>query len=247
MTLVEFLAPLSGYGKSQARVLAVLYYKEQHENIKALTVDKIRTALQGARMPGAVKINIADILAKAGHAVDITGTENKKRLWSLTESGKGQVRELMGLQAADIEVERDIGTLKLITTIMDAETKDYLQEALKCLGIGALRACIVFVWTGAIRAIQNQVLTFNLILVNAALIKHDPKVRKVTRLDDFAYIKDSLTLLAARELGVLDKNEKDTLEEALNLRNRCGHPSNYKPGVKKTSSFIEDVVSIVFS
>jgi hypothetical protein len=30
-------------------------------------------------------------------------------------------------------------------------------------------------------------------------------------------------LLAASDLGLLDKNEKDTLTKALNLRNRCGH------------------------
>ena len=62
-----------------------------------------------------------------------------------------------------------------------------------------------------------------------------------------AYVKDKLTLLAAQELGLLDKSEKDTLQENLNLRNRCGHPSKYRPGVKKVSSFIEDVVSTVFA
>jgi hypothetical protein len=54
-------------------------------------------------------------------------------------------------------------------------------------------------------------------------------------------------LLAAKELGILDKPQKDTLEEALNLRNRCGHPGKYRPGIKKASSFIEDTISIVFS
>jgi len=48
-------------------------------------------------------------------------------------------------------------------------------------------------------------------------------------------------------LFVLDKNEKDILEEALNLRNKCGHPGKYKLGPKKVSSFIEDIVNIVFS
>ena len=30
-------------------------------------------------------------------------------------------------------------------------------------------------------------------------------------------------------------------------RNRCGHPGKYKPGVKQVSSFIEDIISIVFA
>jgi len=83
--------------------------------------------------------------------------------------------------------------------------------------------------------------------LNAAILKHDPKARKVTKLDHFAYIKDSVALLAAQDLGIFDKSEKDTLEEALDLRNRCGHPAKYQPGVKKVSSFIEDLISTVFS
>jgi hypothetical protein len=69
----------------------------------------------------------------------------------------------------------------------------------------------------------------------------------VTKLEDFAYIKDATALLAFQELGIVDKGEKATLGEALDLRNRCGHPTKYKPGVKKASSFIEDVVGIVFA
>ncbi len=72
-------------------------------------------------------------------------------------------------------------------------------------------------------------------------------LRKVTKLDHFAYIQDKVALLAAQDLGMFDKSEKDTLQEALDLRNRCGHPAKYKPGVKKVSSLIEDLISTVFS
>ena len=49
--------------------------------------------------------------------------------------------------------------------------------------------------------------------------EHDPKARPITKIDDFAYVKESVLLLAASDLGLLDKNEKDTLTKALNLRN----------------------------
>ena len=52
---------------------------------------------------------------------------------------------------------------------------------------------------------------------------------------------------ALPDLGVVDKAQKDTLVDALNLRNRCGHPTKVKPGVNKAKSFIEDVVGIVFT
>lgn len=124
--------------------------------------------------------------------------------------------------------------------------KDYLDEGVKCLRVGALRACVVFVWSGVIRTMQERILALGAARVTAALQKHDPKCRPVSTIDDFAHVKDHLTLLAAKDLGVLDKNQKDTLKEALDLRNRSGHPGNYRPGVKKVSSYIEDVVSIVF-
>jgi hypothetical protein len=48
-------------------------------------------------------------------------------------------------------------------------------------------------------------------------------------------------------MRLLDKGEKDTLIDALNLRNRYGHPTKYRPGEAKVKSFIEDVLGIVFA
>jgi hypothetical protein len=247
MTLVEFLAPLKS-ATHQARVLAVIYFKERYEGIDALTVDQISQALKASRAPRAAKVNVADVLNKAGHLVDPAGVVGKARLWSLTDSGRAHVRGLLGLPQADVEIEHDVGTLEaVVAKVTDAGVKDYLEEALKCLRVGALRATVVFSWTAAIRSLQTKLLLFGGPAVTAAIQRHDPKSRAVNRLDDFAYVKDSVALLAAKDLGQLDKNQKDTLEEALDLRNRCGHPGKYKPGVKKVSSYIEDIVSIVFS
>ena len=118
---------------------------------------------------------------------------------------------------------------------------------MKCLSVGALRAAIVFLWAGVVRKIQQEVYKFSHSILNSAIIKYDPKARNITKIEDLAYIKEKTLILASLELGIFDKSEKDILEEALNLRNKCGHPGHYKPGVKKASSFIEDVVSIVFS
>ena len=247
MTLVEFIAPLSK-NKHQDRILAILYYEERYEGKGALTVEDIRQGLKIARVKRWSNVNVADVISKSGHLVDTPGLEGNKRLWHLTDSGRAYVRELLSLPKSDVEVEHDIGTLQTtVSKIQNTDIRNYLEEGLKCLQVGALRACVVFIWAAAIRIIQEKLIGSYLTTVNSALKKHDPKARAIRRLDDFAYIKDSLTLLAAKELGVIDKNQKDALEEALGLRNRCGHPSKYIPGVKKVSAFIEDLVSIVFS
>ncbi len=247
MTLVEFLAPLSK-GKHQERILALLYYRDRYEQATALTVDDIRHGLKTARVKGWAKVNVADVLSKSGPLVDTTGLQGKKRLWNLTDSGREHVRKLLGLPKADLEVEHDVGTLEgLVTKLSEENARNYLEEALKCLRVGALRACVVFVWSAAIRMIQTEMMSNGSTAVTAAVQKHDPKARTVNRVDDFAHLKDATTLLAAKDLGILDKNEKDTLTEGLNLRNRCGHPGKYRPGAKKVSAFVEDVTSIVFS
>jgi hypothetical protein len=63
---------------------------------------------------------------------------------------------------------------------------------------------------------------------------------------DFANVSDADLLQIAQDFEVVDKNEKTMLGQALDLRNSCGHPVKYRPGEKKVSSFIEDVLQIVF-
>lgn len=247
MTLVEFLAPLSKK-TNQDRIVAVLYYRERYEQRTALTVDEVRQGLKGARAKGWAKVNVADVLSKSGPLVDTSGLQGKRRLWNLTDSGREHVRKLLGLPKADVEIEHDVGTLgALVAKVPDTDVRDYLDEAVRCLQVGALRACTVFVWAAAIRTIQSGMMAKGSAGVTAAVQKHDPKARAVQTIDDFAHIRDATALLAAKELGILDKNQKDTLTEALNLRNRCGHPGKYRPGVKKVSAFVEDVTSIVFA
>ena len=246
MTLIEFVAPLNK-GTHRDRILAVLYFVHRYENRNALTAEQVRQLLKKARVPRWSKVNVTDVIAKSGHYVDSPGTEGNKRLWSLTPSGTGYIQERLNLPSTEPEIEHDIGSLSiLLKKVADKQITDYIDESVKCLQVNALRACVVFLWAGAIRTIQKNLLKYPKNVFNNALQKHDPKARQVNTIDHFSYIKDKITLLSALELGLYDKNQKDTLEEALSLRNRCGHPGKYNPGVKKVSGFVEDIVNIVF-
>jgi hypothetical protein len=247
MTLVEFLAPLKN-ASHRERVLAVMYYRHRYDGVDSLTAEQIKSGLERARAPKWKGVNVADVLGKSGELVDTTGREGAALLWKLTPSGVKHVREKLSLPATDPEVEHDVGSLTAIAAkVKDLDVRAYVEEAITCLQVDALRACVVFLWVGAVRIIHTKMLTHAEIPLNAAIQKFDPKARKVTKLDHFAYIKDSVALLAAQELGMFDKSEKDTLQEALDLRNRCGHPAKYKPGLKKVSSLIEDLISTVFA
>jgi hypothetical protein len=247
LTLIEFLAPLRKR-PIKDKCLATLFYEETYNSNQALAVEDLRKNLVSARVPRANQANLADVLSKTGHFVHAPGKDlYSRRVWSLTDSGRKYVRESLGLLSVEAEVNHDVTTLQSIATALkDPLIREYVLEALKCLNADALRAAVVFLWTGAIRVLQEKALAVGGRSLNAAVSKHDPKARPITKIEDFAYLKDSVSLLALQELGIIDKGEKGTLEEALNLRNRCGHPTNYKPGVKKVSSFVEDVVGIVF-
>lgn len=247
MTLVEFLNPVRN-SSNRDRCLAVLYYKHRYDQIESLTAEQIKSALVQCRIPNAKSTNVPDVLAKSGALVDSPGAKGLARLWKLTGAGEIHVRQMMGLKVSEAEIEHDVSYLKTVAAnISDAIIRAYIEEGIDCLSIGALKAGVVFVWAGAVRTLQERVLAAGLPQANAAIQTHDTKAREVKKLDDFQYIKESTLLLAAEGVGVLDKAERTTLEENLNLRNKCGHPNKYDPGIKKASSFIEDVTGILFA
>lgn len=246
MTLVEFLAPLKR-STHRKRVLAVLYFKQRYDGKSSLTASEIYSALSKARVTGSRRINVSDVLARSGACVDAVGWKSNGRLWTLTETGAKEVREALGLPQADPEIETDVSALTAISeNISDKVVREYVEEAIRCLEVGAKRACVVFLWAGAVRTLHEKMLKEGQTALNGALTKHDSRVRPVSRIDHFSYVKDQVALLAAQELGILDKSEKGVLENALKLRNDCGHPVKYSPREQTVKAFIEQVCQIVF-
>ncbi|MEI9914058.1 MAG: hypothetical protein WDN66_03695 [Candidatus Saccharibacteria bacterium] len=247
MTLAEFLLPVKG-GSNRYKVLGVLYFNQMSTENNEMTLAEVKRALVGTRFHGVSKINVADVLTRSEHYVNRRTDGKGQRLWSLTESGKNYVEDGLGIESKSDEIQNDVATLaRLLPNITDPDAKAFCEESIKCLRSGALRASVVFLWTGAVSVLRSKAMHKGIKDLNAALLKFDPKSRSVTKSEDFAYIKDSTLLLVLQELSVIDKGERATLEEGLGLRNRCSHPTKYHPGEKKASSFIEDVVGIVFT
>lgn len=145
---------------------------------------------------------------------------------------------------ADID---SVNLLKVIKKIKNVDERDYLIEAMRCMENKALRAGIIFAWTAANLNIRRKCISKGYRLLNLARVKHDQGSREIKKEEDFSYIKDKTTLMISLELGLFDKSEKDVLETHLNLRNMCGHPSNYRPDGLKAASFISDLLELVFS
>lgn len=246
MTIGEFLSPLR---KATQRdlVLGLMYFMKRYEGREAVTTTDIMDGFRRAKHGRGVKIQHAAVLNQAVPHVHSPGGDGHGRLlWALTDTGEKRVRELLSLPAAEPEVEHDVGTLSATSSkIADANTRGYVEEAVKCLQVGALRAATVFLWTGAVATLRDLVWARGAAAIAAAAKAHNPKA-SFKKKDDFAYMKDELLLQVAQDLSVIDKTQKARLTEGLDLRNACGHPSSYSPGPKRVSAFIEDVVGIVW-
>ena len=244
MTLVEFMYKFNSKSVRD-KCLAVLYYEKTNNNNESLTVATIKEKLKEARVPKVAKMNLADTMGKAIPFVSCVGKEGAYNLWSLTDAGVSHVRSIIGDEP---EVVEDVGSLeKILKGIAEKDVASYVEESIQCLKAGARRAAVVFLWVAAVRAIHQEIMKYRKRDIISAVTKHDTKARTVKNIDDLSCIKESVVLLAAQDLGIFDKNQKDILVEALNLRNKCGHPGKYNPGLKKVSSYIEDVVGIVFT
>lgn len=241
MTLVEFLDPARERSQSDL-ALAVLFFFKHEEQRASASSTEVRAGLERARVRGANKINVSRSLERAGSKVDRDGHD-----WSLTNSGDAYVTDFMGLPSTKPTVQNDIEELTgLAASIADESVRDYIIESIKCLQIGAYRAAIVFLWTGAVARLRDELWGTKSTKEIEASLKVHRQNAKFGKKADFAYVKDSELLQAALDLSVLDKTQKQILEQSLELRNGCGHPTKYNPGEKKTSSFIEDVVGIAF-
>jgi hypothetical protein len=65
--------------------------------------------------------------------------------------------------------------------------------------------------------------------------------REIKKADDLLYIGESQFLQLCEDAGLFNRNARALLIERLNLRNRCGHPTGYKPGREETVVFIESL------
>lgn len=245
-TLVEFFQPFKK-AKQQDQVLAVMYYLQEWENHEVFTVQEIRAGLERAKAPGAKKMNIAAVLGTADPCVEVKGKLGGKVIYALTLTGMEHVFQRSDERNAFQEVHDLYSLRDLATKITDDTVRDYINEAILCLGADAQRAAVVFLWAGAVATIRDAVWQHGALAIDAALKTHNQKARDFKKKGDFENVKDSALLEITVDLGIYDKSEKRILGHALDLRNTCGHPVKYKPGVNKVSSFIEDVIGIVFT
>lgn len=134
---------------------------------------------------------------------------------------------------------------KIAARISDPGAKKFIEEAVLCLSVNALRAAIVFVWVGAIADLKTRIWSHGASAVTIAFQKYNAKAQLKTH-DDLLKFQEVDILNVAQDLAVIDKAQKLILGHALDLRNQCGHPNKYWPTVSKAKAHIEDIAGILW-
>jgi hypothetical protein len=130
--------------------------------------------------------------------------------------------------------------------------RDYLVEAVTCYELGLYRAAILMVWAATMEhlyiiASDHPNGISDLEGANLARFGSSKTYRRIKKKDDFLYLAEANWLQLAEDAGLMNRNARQMLIERLNVRNRCGHPTKYKPGREETVVFIESLLLNVLS
>lgn len=255
MSVGDFLAQLPKHAdfSRKSRIILFAYYLRQFEGRTEFSTSDLMRCFRDALLPGPTDLsallrslskgNQAPLLRlKAGrYAISLYGVNEVEAIQptATRRAGAGSDR----LEAALPLLQRTVAK------VSDPLRRDFLAEAISCLGVGARRATIVLSWIAALDHMYDYVLAHGLTAFNNALVKQPGKINKlvVSKKDDFSDLKESEFITVCRSASLITNDVRKILDEKLGFRNSCAHPSSVAVGDSKVLSFIEDLVDNVIA
>lgn len=188
-----------------------------------------------------LKWNISDIFSRGkGATLQVFGK------YELSEKGKARLLEL-GIQSmspAAVQVAVDLR--KHLSNVIDADTRSFVEEAIKCYEARLFRSAIVMSWLAAVDVLEKEVVANHLSPFNAEARRVNPKWKDASNADEIGLMNESDFLNRLMAISIIGKNRKQRLEQALNLRNGCGHPNSLKVGQNEVAAHVEALLQNVF-
>lgn len=203
-------------------------------------VSKINELAEAAGFRAMRKWNVSATLgASKGKAIRTSG-------WELTDAGRMHVRGLgvASISPAAMQVAVDLRTH--LAKITDQQTRDFVEEAIKCHEAELYRSAIVMSWLGAVDVLQKHVHQNHLAAFNAEAARVNGKWKTAASQDDIGKMAEGDFLDRIEALSIIGKNVKAELKKCLDLRNGCGHPNSLKVSVNKSAAHIETLLQNVF-
>ena len=217
------------------KVLLVLATQEQ-----PVAVSKINELADAAGFRAMRKWNVSATLGSSkGKAIRTTG-------WELTDAGKMHLRDLGVSAVSPAAMQVAVDLRKYLADITDVQTRDFVEEAIKCHEAELYRSAIVMSWLGAVDVLQKHIHLHHLAAFNAEASRVNGRWKPARSQDDIGKMGESDFLDRVEALSIIGKNVKAQLKVCLNLRNGCGHPNSLKVSVNKSAAHIETLLQNIF-
>lgn len=225
--------------KDLGRLDKLLLVLSSFEGPAQLAKIRERAQTAGFRVPS--KWNESQILgASKGKAVRAPDG------WELTEAGKMHLRNLGVSKISPAAMQVAVDLRAHLDSITDTQTRDFVEEAIKCHEAELYRSAIVMSWLGAMDVLHKHVHANHLAAFNAEAKRVNGKWKIAKTPDDLGRMGEADFLDRIAAISVIGKNPKEELQKALGLRNGCGHPNSLKVGANKSAAHIETLLQNVF-
>jgi hypothetical protein len=160
------------------------------------------------------------------------------------------IRETLStkLGAEKVTVQTSATLRGLEHKMPEGAAKEFLKETVDCFEAGANRATIIMAWILTMDNMFAFILKNKLPEFNAALAQStdkSAKVKVITQRDDFTELKESKFIDLCRMAKIISNDVRKILEQKLDTRNSCAHPSGIKINKSKVIDFVEDLVDNV--
>ena len=170
--------------------------------------------------------------------------------WEITDAGKLHLRNLGVSKVSPAAMQVAVDLRAYLKGISDVQTRDFVEEAIKCHEAALFRSAIVMSWLGAMDVLHKHVHGMHLAAFNAEMtrltITAKKKWKTAVTTDDLGKVPEGEFLDRIEALSIIGKNAKAQLKAALDLRNGCGHPNSLQVGVNKSAAHIETLLQNVF-
>lgn len=217
------------------KVLLVLATQDE-----PVTVSKINELAEAAGFRAMRKWNVSATLGSSkGKAIRTSG-------WELTDAGRMHLRSLGVASVSPAAMQVAVDLRNHLTKITDPQTRDFVEEAIKCHEAELYRSAIVMSWLGAVDVLQKHVHQHHLAAFNAEAARVSNKWKTAVTQDDIGKMGEGDFLDRIEALSIIGKNVKAQLKGCLDLRNGCGHPNSLKVSVNKSAAHIETLLQNVF-
>lgn len=189
--------------------------------------------------------NVSDVLSRGkGLAVSVPGG------WELTATGRSHVVGLVG--APESRIQNVASSIRAhLAQVTSPAVKKFLEEAASCFEHGYYRAAIVLSWAGAVSVLHERVIAHHLSAFNAEAARRTATSKQPWRpavtADDLGEMKEHEFLQVIAAINIIGKNVKQLLENALKLRNSCGHPTSVDVAENMAASHLEVLILNVFT